>query len=61
MSRPGPDEICSQLNLPEFRVLKWSAEDVASYSEESRTVGATLAEGEMLFMELQRTYINDKN
>ena len=55
-SRPVPDNICSQLNLPEFRVLKWSVEDVASYSEESRTVGAPLAEGESLFIELQRLY-----
>ena len=38
-------------------MLKWSAEDVASYSEESRTVGAPLAEGETLFTDLQRTYM----
>ena len=55
-SRPGFYEICSQLNIPDMRMLKWSAVDVASYSEESRTVGAPLAEGETLFTELQNAY-----
>lgn len=58
-ARPWSYKICSQLNLPEFRVLKWSDEDVVSYSEESRTVGAPLTEGETLYTELQKTYVQE--
>ena len=55
--RPDFYEICSELSIPDLRMLKWSAEDVASYSEESRTIGAPLAKGEKLFSELQNAYL----
>ena len=48
-------EICSTLNLPDIKTLKWSAADVEKYSEAARTIGAPLAEGEELFTELQST------
>lgn len=55
-SRPDFYKIHALLNVPEFKVLKWSAADSAMYGEDARTIGATLAEGEGLFPELQKTY-----
>ena len=55
-SRPGFIEVSALVHLPEFKVLKWSEEDLARYGEEARTIGAPLAEGETLFTELQNTY-----
>ena len=54
--RPDFYKVHTLLNIPEFKVLKWSAEDVAAFSEGSRTLGAPLEEGEALFTDLQKTY-----
>ena len=43
--------------LPEFKVLKWSEEDLARYGEETRTIGAPLEAAEHLFAELQTKYM----
>ena len=43
--------------LPEFKVLKWSEEDLARYGEEARTIGAPLEAAEHLFAELQTKYM----
>ena len=56
-SRPGFYEICSRLSLPEFKILKWSPEDRKAYSEQARSIGAPLEEGENMFIELQKTYL----
>ena len=56
--RPVFYEICSTLNLPDIKTLKWSAADIEKYSEAARTIGAPLAEGEELFTELQNTYMS---
>ena len=58
-ARPVFYEICSTLNLPEVKTLKWSAADVEKYSEAARTIGAPLAEAEELFTELQNTSNHD--
>ena len=55
--RPGFQEICALVHLPEFKVLKWSEEDLVRYGEEARTIGAPLAEGQTLFTKLQNTYV----
>lgn len=55
--RPGFYKIYTLLNVPEFKVLKWSAADVARYTETSRSIGMPLAEGEALYTELQNTYM----
>ena len=54
-----PPDICTILNRPEVKTLKWSAADVEKYSEAARTIGAPLAEGEELFTELQNTSNHD--
>ena len=35
-----------QLQHPDFKLLKWTPEDVAAYSEQARTLGAPLEAGE---------------
>ena len=56
--RPGFEEVSALVHLPEFKVLKWSEEDLARYGEEARTIGAPLEAAEHLFAELQETYIH---
>ena len=57
--RPRFEEICALVHLPEFKVLKWSEEDLARYGEEARTIGAPLKAAEHLFAELQKSYVPD--
>ena len=40
-----------ELQRPDFKLLTWTAEDVAAYTEEARTLGAPLEAGEELFRE----------
>ena len=44
-------DLMKSVHLPEFKVLKWSEEDLAKYGGRTRTIGAPLAEGESLFTE----------
>ena len=41
---------------PDFKVLTWTPEDVAAYSEQARTLGAPLEAGEELYKELQNNF-----
>ena len=45
------------IQKPDFQILKWSSEEVNSYSEQARTLGAPLDAGHQLHRDLQRTYL----
>ena len=45
------------IQKPDFQILKWSSEEVNSYSERARTLGAPLDAGHQLHKDLQRTYL----
>ena len=45
-SRPTFPEIQVEVMHPDFKLLTWTAEDVAAYTEEARTLGAPLEAGE---------------
>ena len=49
-------EITTLLQKPDFQLLKWSSEELVSYSEEARTLGATLEAGHQLHKDLQKMY-----
>lgn len=54
--RPSFCQILSILNEPEYKIIGWSSEDKATYTEESRTIGGPLQDGVSLFLKLQNTY-----
>ena len=54
--RPAFPHILLELMHPDFKLLKWTAEDVSAYSEQARTLGAPLEAGEELFVDLQKFY-----
>ncbi|CAI8032558.1 Ephrin type-A receptor 8 (Fragment), partial [Geodia barretti] len=54
-SRPTFPDIQTVLQRPDFKLLTWTAEDVAAYTEEARTLGAPLEAGEELYTEMQKT------
>ena len=56
-SRPTFPEIQVELQRPDFKLLTWTAEDVAAYTEETRTLGAPLEAGEELYTDIQKSYI----
>ena len=45
-----------ELQHPEFKLLKWTAEDLSAYSEQARTLGAPLEAGEELYPDIQKSY-----
>ena len=45
------------IQKPDFQILKWSSEEVNSYSEQARTLGVPLEAGHQLHRDLQRTYL----
>ncbi|CAI8017965.1 Ephrin type-A receptor 8 (Fragment) [Geodia barretti] len=55
-SRPTFPEIQVELQRPDFKLLTWTAEDVAAYTEEARTLGAPLEVGNELYIDIQKTY-----
>ena len=55
-SRPKFVDVIKVLNQPDFKLLKWSPEDLEAYSEEMRTVGSGLENGMALYTKLQQTY-----
>ena len=55
-SRPTFPEIQVEVMRPDFKLLTWTAEDVAAYTEEARTLGAPLEAGEELYTDIQNTY-----
>ena len=54
--RPSFDVILPELQRPDFKLLKWTSEDVTAYSEQARTLGAPLEAGEELYTDIQNTY-----
>ena len=55
-NRPKFACVLQSLQHPDFKLLKWTAEDVSAYSEQARTLGAPLEAGEELYQELQNMY-----
>ena len=55
-SRPSFGAMFLELQRPDFKLLTWTAEDVAAYTEQARTLGAPLEAGEELYTELQCMY-----
>ena len=53
-SRPTFSQILTEFQNPDFKFLLWTAEDVAAYTEEARTLGAPLEGGEELYMDLRQ-------
>ena len=53
-SRPTFPEIQVELQQQDFKT--WTAEDVAAYTEEARTLGAPLEAGEQLYTVIQKTF-----
>ena len=51
--RPAFPHILLELMHPDFKLLKWTAEDVSAYSEQARTLGAPLEAGEELYPDIQ--------
>ena len=56
-SRPAFPDIQTVLQRPDFKLLTWTAEDVAAYAKEARTLGAPLEAGEELYTDIQNCYI----
>ena len=59
-SRPTFPEIQIEVMRPDFKLLTWTAEDVAAYTEEARTLGAPLEAGEELYTDIQNTYVQTR-
>ena len=55
-SRPDFPSVLQELQVPDFKLLTWMAEDVAAYTEEARTLGAPLEAGKQLYTDIQKTY-----
>lgn len=53
-------DVIKKLNQPEFKVLKWSPEDLDSCDQKSRMLGASLRNGKCLYTELQHKYGDDQ-
>ena len=53
-SRPMFPDVLLELQRPDFKLLTWTTEDVAAYTEEARTLGAPLEAGEELFRDLRQ-------
>ena len=60
---PDPDSRPAFCNLmllllqrPDFQLLSWSEEDVATFSKKARTLGGPLDDGKELYIELQNAF-----
>ena len=51
-TRPMFPHVLQELQVPDFKLLTWMAEDVA---DEARTLGAPLEAGEQLYTDIQNT------
>ena len=58
-SRPSFPDVLVELQRPDFKLLTWTPEDVAAYSEQARTLGAPLEAGEELYTDIQKKYEED--
>ena len=56
-SRPTFPDIQTVIQRPDFKLLTWTAEDVAAYTEEARTLGAPLEAGKELYTDIHNTYV----
>ena len=56
VSRPTFPDIQVDLQRPDFKLLTWTPEDVAAYTEQARTLGAPLEAGGKLYTDIQKTY-----
>ena len=54
--RPLFDTILMELQHPDFKLLSWTVEDVSTYCEQARTLGAPLEAGEELYTDIQNMY-----
>ena len=56
-ARPSFSVMFLELQHPDFKLLTWTAEDVAAYTEQARTLGAPLEAGEELYTDIQKMYL----
>ena len=49
-------DILLALMQPDFKLLTWTPEDVAAYSEQARTLGAPQEAGEELYNDIQSKF-----
>ena len=54
--RPTFPDIQVDLQRPDFKLLSWTVEDVSTYTEQARTLGAPLEAGEELYTDIQNAY-----
>ena len=57
-SRPSFHTILMMVQHPDFKLLIWTAEDVAAYTGEAKTLGAPLEAGEELYTDIQKIYVH---
>ena len=58
--RPDICETVVALQQPDFHILKWTQDDLATCnSEKAKVIGSPLEEGYCLYQDLQRTYFVD--
>ena len=55
-TRPSFSVMFLELQHPDFKLLTWTAEDVAAYTEQARTLGAPLEAGGELYTDIQKMY-----
>ena len=56
--RPEFTDVLLDLMRPDFKLLTWTAEDVAAHNEQARTLGAPLEAGENLYTDIQKRYVS---
>ena len=58
-SRPHFCDIITQLQQPDFRILRWKEEDLsACESEEAKIIGSPIEKGYSLYKDLQTSYLS---
>ena len=55
-TRPSFPNALLELQCPDYKLLTWTPEDVAAYSEQARTLGAPLEAGEELYADIQKKF-----
>ena len=55
--RPEFPHIQMELQRPDFKLLTWTAEDMAAHTEQARTLGAPLEAGEKLYIDIRAYYL----
>lgn len=55
--RPTFPDAQTVLQRPDFKLLTWTQEEIATYTEEARALGVSLQAGAELYPDAQKTYL----